>query len=75
MCYLIYFGLIILFLVYSDSIISQYALSIHSADGNWMTIALGWELVLAIWPAFVLVFVLASAVTFFITRKIYSGNG
>ena len=74
MCYAIYFALIALFLIYSDSVISQYALSAPTADGGWMTIALGWELVLEIWPVFLLVFVLASALTFFISRKIYSAN-
>ena len=74
MCYLIYLGLIGLFLIYSDGIISQYALAMASEDGSWMSVALGWEMLVEIWPVLVLVAVLASAGTFFIMRKLNSGR-
>ena len=70
MCIGIYLALIALFLFYSHTVIEQYALSITSGEGDWMMIALGWEIVLEIWPMIVLSMVIASAVTLFVTLKV-----
>jgi putative flippase GtrA len=72
MCYVIYISLLGLALLYSDSIIHQYALSVISGENQMLTVALGWEIIPALWPLFLLAMVLASAVTFLISRKIFS---
>ena len=68
MCYLIYGALILTFTVYSDALIGQYALSVASGDDQWIVIALGWELIWALWPVLILVAVVASALTWFAAR-------
>ena len=74
MCYLIYISLLVLAWLCSDSILDQYALSVLSGENQVFTAALGWEIVLVLWPVFLLAMVLASLVTLFVSRKI-SGNG
>lgn len=74
MCYAIYLTLIGLFLIYSDSMLSEHALSASSGGDEWMIVALGWEIIPAIWPAFVMALIISSAVTFIITRRIYSAK-
>ncbi len=72
MCYVIYFSLFALALIYSDNLLEQYALTVSGGGNQWLTVALGWEIIPAIWPVFLLAMVLGSAVTFFISRKIFS---
>lgn len=70
MCMAIYFALFALFLFYSDYVIDQYALSIASENQEWMVVALGWEMVPMLWPIGVLLMILASGITLFVSRRI-----
>lgn len=70
MCIAIYTALIALFLYYSDYVIEQYALSIASENKEWMVVALGWEMLLLLWPVGVLLMVFASGVTLFVSRRL-----
>ena len=72
MCYLIYISLLVLALIYSESVVNEYALSVMSDDNQILTVALGWEIVSVLWPLFLFAMVLGSAITFFISRKLYS---
>ena len=74
MCIAIYALLFALALFYSDSILEQYALAVSGGENQWLTVALGWEMVLTLWPVFLLAMVAASALTFFISRSIFSNN-
>ena len=74
MCYLIYISLLVLAWLYSDSILDQYALGVLSDENQMLTVALGWEIVPILWPVFLLLMVLASVVTLFVSRKLF-GNG
>jgi hypothetical protein len=69
MCIAIYTGLIVLLWLYSDFTLESYALSTSSGGNEWMTTALGWEIIPTIWPVILLAMVVASAVTFFIVRR------
>jgi hypothetical protein len=68
MCYVIYGALILTLAVYSDALIGQYALSIAAGEDQWTMVALGWELVLTLWPLFALIAVAASALTWITAR-------
>lgn len=72
MCYVIYISLFALAFIYSDNILEPYALAVSGGESQWLTVALGWEIIPALWPVFLLAMVLASAVTFFISRKLFS---
>ena len=72
MCYAIYLTLIGLFLIYSDSVLEQFALSTSAGDGEWMVTAIGWEILAQLWPVFAAALVLSSAITFFVVRRLYS---
>ena len=72
MCYVIYISLLVLALVYSESMVNEYALSVVSGDNQMLTVALGWEIVAVLWPLSLLAMVLGSAVTFFVSRKMYN---
>lgn len=74
MCYVIYIALITLALLYSDSILDQYALSVLSGENQMLTVALGWEIILILWPVFLLAMVLGSVGTFFVSRKIFCND-
>ena len=74
MCYVIYISLFALALLYSDSILDQYALSVLSGENQMLTVALGWEMIPILWPVFLLAMVLGSVVTFFVSRKIFSND-
>ncbi len=74
MCYVIYISLLALALIYSDSILDQYALSVLSGENQMLTVALGWEIIPILWPVFLLAMVLGSVVTFFVSRKIFSND-
>ncbi len=65
MCRAIYLALIGLFYIYSDWMLEQYSLSIVAEEGKSMVVALGWEIVWELWPLFILMLVVSSAVTFF----------
>ena len=75
MCYIIYISLFVLALIYSDSLLEQYALGVFSDDHQMLTVALGWEIIPALWPVFLLAMVLASAVTFFVSRRVFAHSG
>jgi hypothetical protein len=68
MCYLLYAILILLFTLYSHDTLEQLALSVRASDGQWMTIAIGWEIAPQLWPLLLLAAIAASLVTFFATR-------
>lgn len=69
MCLAIYAALLALLLYYSDTILEQYALSAASGENEWMMVALGWEILPMLWPAILLMMVVASALTLFISRR------
>lgn len=66
MCRAIFFFLIGLFVIYSDWTLDQYQLAVTGEGGDWMPIALGWEIAGILWPLLALAAVLASAVTYFV---------
>jgi len=69
MCIAIYLALIGLFVFYSDYVVNQYALTVIQTSGDTMVIAVGWEMVPALWPLLVAAMVVASAVTLFVARR------
>lgn len=70
MCMAIYAVLLALLWIYSDYMLEQYALSISSGANEWTVVALGWEMLAAIWPVLLLMVVASSAVTFLVTRRL-----
>jgi hypothetical protein len=74
MCYAIYISLIALFIFYTDYNLSQYVLSTQSGDNQWISVALGWEIIPEIWPAFILVMAASSAFTLLISRRIQANR-
>ncbi len=75
MCVGIYLALIALFIFYSDFVISQFALSVESSNQQWMMIAIGWEMMVELWPAIVLAMIISSAVTLFVSRRFTKDKG
>lgn len=73
MCMAIYALLLALLLFYSDYMLEQYALAVPSGEGECMVVALGWEMLPAIWPALLLMMVAASAGTLFVSRRLGRG--
>lgn len=69
MCLVIYVALIGLLLLYSIGLLDEYVLAVASTDQKLMAVAQGWEIVVEIWPVFLLGMVVASAVTFFVLQK------
>ncbi|MEA3303788.1 MAG: hypothetical protein U9Q75_10995 [Pseudomonadota bacterium] len=69
MCLVIYVALIGLLLLYSIALLDEYVLAVASTDQKLMAVAQGWEIVVEIWPVFLLGMVVASAVTFFVLQK------
>jgi hypothetical protein len=70
MCYVIYGALILLFLLYSDALLEPLSLASASADGAWMTVALGWEIVAQLWPLLVLAGIVSSFLTYLIAGRL-----
>jgi hypothetical protein len=70
MCMAIYATFLVLLWVYSDYMLDQYALSVTSGAGEWVVIALGWEMLPVLWPALLLMVVASSAITFFVMRRL-----
>jgi hypothetical protein len=70
MCIAIYAALFALLLYYSDYLIEPYALSLQTGGGEWMVVALGWEIVPQLWPVMLLLMVAASAMTLFLARRL-----
>lgn len=68
MCIAIYIALLGLFLFYSDYVVDQYALAISGEQGA-MVVAVGWEMLVPLWPVLVAAMVLASAVSVWVTRR------
>lgn len=68
MCYAIYGALIFLSAYYSYDLLEGYALAVADGAGNWMAVALGSEILFTLWPLLILAMILASAITFFLTR-------
>lgn len=75
MCMAIYAALFALLLYYSDFLIEPYALSLNTSEGEWMVVALGWEIVPLLWPVLLLVAVVASGVTLFVSRRLATKTG
>lgn len=75
MCMAIYGALLALLLFYSDYLLDQHALSTASGDGEWIVVALGWEIVPVIWPVILLMMVASSAVTLFVSRRLSRKSG
>ena len=69
MCIVLYTLLTTLLLIYSASVIEHYALAMVGDGGEWMIIAISWELLLDIWPILLFTAVLSSAVTTLILRR------
>ncbi len=69
MCFVIYAAIILVSWLYCDSLLQTLALSSAGAEGGWMTIALGWEIVPQLWPLLLLVAGGSSFLTFLITRR------
>ena len=65
MCRAIYVLLIGLFFVYSDWLLDEHRLSVAAEAGEWMPVAVQWEIAGVLWPLLALSAILASAVTFF----------
>ncbi len=70
MCLAIYAALIGLFILYSDHIVGQYALSLNTGGAETVVVAVGWEMVLWLWPLLLASMVVASAVSVWATRRI-----
>jgi hypothetical protein len=64
MCRAIYVLLIGLFYVYSDWVLDQHRLAVTAEAGDWMPVAVQWEIATELWPLLVLAALIASAVTF-----------
>ncbi len=74
MCYAIYFALIFLFALYSDTLLEEYALSASVGEGEWTLVAQGWEIAAHLWPLLALALVVSSAVTYLVTRRVLAGG-
>jgi hypothetical protein len=70
MCMAIYVALMALLWIYSDDMLEQYALSTSSGTNEWTVVALGWEILPAIWPVVLLIVVASSAGTFYVSRRL-----
>ena len=70
MCIVIYLTLIALFLYLGDGLMQEYGLVILTERGEWMLIAEGWEMLLALWPVWLALMIAASGVTLFIARQL-----
>ncbi|MFA7557517.1 MAG: hypothetical protein WCZ20_06940 [Hydrogenophaga sp.] len=69
MCLAIYAALIGLFVLYSDHVIEQYALSLNTGGVEHVVVAIGWEMVLWLWPLLLAAMMAASAVSVWATRR------
>ncbi len=69
MCLLITGLLAGLLLLYSDSLLDQYALVIPAGEGEWTVVALGWEILPWLWPLLLVVALLTFGITLFIARR------
>ena len=72
MCYAIYGTLILLFYLYSDTLIDEFALSVSVGEQQWVQVAQGWEIALHLWPLLLLTVVISSAVTYLISRQLFA---
>jgi hypothetical protein len=70
MCYAIFAGFILIFAVYSDHVLASFALAVDTGAGGWMPLALGWEMVVHLWPLLLLSGVIAAMLTYFVTRRL-----
>jgi membrane protein implicated in regulation of membrane protease activity len=75
MCMAIYAALFALLLYYSDFLIEPFALSVQTGEGEWMVVALGWEMVPLLWPVMLLLMVAASGVTLLVARRLGTRPG
>lgn len=69
MCYLIYGALILTFTVFTHARLQDFALSVSDGGESWTVVALGWEMLLFLWPLLLLVAAVASAITYFTLRR------
>jgi len=70
MCYAIFAILIALTFLYSDSIVEGLGITTKVNQDDWITIAIGWEMVEVIWPLLLLAAIVGSAVTYLVPRII-----
>ncbi len=69
MCIAIYVALFALLLFYSNHAIEQYALSITTAEQEWMVVAIGWEMLPLLWPVGLMLMIMASGITLFVIHR------
>jgi membrane protein implicated in regulation of membrane protease activity len=69
MCTLIYLTIAGLLLLYSDALLNDFALAVPGEAGEWMVVALGWELVPLLWPLPLIGFLLGSFATWLVMRR------
>jgi hypothetical protein len=72
MCIAIYVALFALLLFYSNHAIEQYALSITTAEQQWMVVAIGWEMIPLLWPVGLSLMIVASGITLFVMRRLHN---
>ncbi len=53
------------FLIYSDSFLEQFTLSISAGNSKWVIATIGWEIAPAIWPLLVITMVDSIGLTLF----------
>ncbi len=70
MCIAIYVALFALLLFYSNHAIEQYALSVTTAEQQWMVVAIGWEMLPLLWPVVLMLMIVASGITLFVMRRL-----
>ena len=75
MCIAIYLALLGLSLFLTGYTLEQYALSVEAGAGEWMLVAIGWELLGHLWPLLVTGVVMGSGVTFFVLRRLSPRSG
>jgi len=75
MCSAIYLTLFGLLVVYAGYTLDQYALSVNVAEGDWMVVAMGWEMLTHLWPLLLIGGVVGSGATLFVVRRLGAGKG
>lgn len=69
MCLAISLALIGLFFFYSDYVIGQYVLAVNDPQQGALVVAVGWEMVLWLWPVVVAPMLLAGVVSVWVARR------
>lgn len=74
MCLAIYAFLIGLFVIYSDWVLDEHRLSVAAGSGEWMPVAVHWEIAGELWPLLALSVLLGSAITYFLIGRSNRGD-